>query len=572
MEGNEIRLERPILPLELKLFIKKINKFIKDTNNKFKKIKNVSVRNGVYSGVFVSIFILFFSFSIYNTIVAFIISFISVSIITAIVEFIKKTQKYTVSQRLGIALGFALLFAFCAIVFILIDTQIGNPVYSITNIIQYFINDILIKFFTTDAIRFAKLSYNRSKVMIEQIKELLKLKDETDRKIFFGCLMKYLGVLLVIILSSFLIYKSSNDASAANQNTARYVLIMLIPLLISIFIFSPSVNVDDMQITLLLGGGFIMMMIVLYSYFSISWNPTTLYYSSYSMNILLFIIFIVGLGILFKVFSGELKKMNGWPGFFINLLFFLPCLFNDGLQYLLNQFRITPNIVIILLFLEIVLVLLYVYIPVLINKISQSDKSTILNRPIFLDREIPIGDSSLFLLKPIDDSIVYKSEQVYRRNYTFSMWIYLNPQSSTNNAYVNGAKIFDFGGGKPRIDYKNQSNNTRIPNKDVYIISFSNTSPDAKYEIHLPNQKWNNFVFNYVDSKVDLYINGSLERSFEFSDNVPEYLPTDIITIGDKNGLQGSICNVRYLPDILTPEKIMLLYNLLHMRNPPLNI
>jgi hypothetical protein len=572
MEGDEIRLDRPTIPLKLRLSIKKINKFIKDTNNKFKKIKNVSVRNGVYSGIFISIFILFFSFSIYNTIIAFIISFISVSIITSIVEFIKKTQKYTISQRLGIALGFALLLAFAAIIIILIDTQIGNPVYSISNMIQYFINDMVIKFFTTDAIRFAKSSYNSSKVVLDQIAELLKMKEEEDRKIFFGCLMKYLGVLLVIVLASFLIYKSSNDATAVNKNTIPYVLIILIPLLISIFIFSPSINMDDMPIMLLLAGGFIMMMIVLYSYFSISWNPTTLYYSSYSMNILLFIIFIVGLGICFKVFSGELKKMTGWSGFFINLLFFLPCLFNDGLQYLLNQFRITPNIVIILLFLEIVLVLLYVYIPVLINKLSQSDKSIILNRPIFLDREIPIGDSSLFLLKPIDDTVIYNSEQVYRRNYTFSMWIYLNPQSSSNNAYENGAKIFDFGGGKPSIYYKNQSKNTRIPNKDIYIISFSNTSQDAKYELHLPNQKWNNFVFNYVDSKVDLYINGSLERTFEFSDNVPEYLPTDTITIGDKNGLQGAICNVSYHTEILLPEKIMLLYNLLHMRNPPLNV
>ena len=218
------------------------------------------------------------------------------------------------------------------------------------------------------------------------------------------------------------------------------------------------------------------------------------------------------------------------------------------------------------------MVLLYVYIPVLIDKIAKKDTSSLLNRPIFIDREIPIGDSSLFLLNPIDDNSVYKTDQLYRKNYAFSMWIYLNQHSSSNSAYVNGAKIFDFGGGKPSIFYKNQSDNTRIPNKDMYIITFSNTSTDTKYEIHLQNQKWNNFVFNYLDSKVDLYINGSLEQSFELANNLPEYLPTDVITVGDKNGLQGAICNVNFYNNPMTPEKIMLLYNLLSVKNPPLNL
>jgi len=567
---DEIRLDRPTMPRKLKIFIKKINKLIKDTNEKFKKIKNVSARNGVYAGVFVSIFILFFSFSIFNTIAAFIISFISVSIITTMVEFIKKTTKYTPSQRFGIGLGFALLLAFCAILIMLIDTNIGNPVYSVTNMITYFAQ-FVIKFFTADAIRFAKHSYEKTNDIQSQVLELLKLKDENDIKLLYGCLTKYLGVLLVILLSCFLIFKSTTDPTALNKNTIPYVLFMIVPLLMSIFIFSPIVDNSDISILLLLSLGFIIMMIIIYTYFSISWNPTILYYSSYSMNILLILIIIIGLAILFKVFSGQLNKLTGWPGFFINLLFFLPCLLYDGLQYIANQFYITPNIVILLLFLEILLVLLYVYIPVLIDKISQSDKTLLLNRPIFIDKEIPIGDSSLFLLNKIDDDTVYNSEPVYRKNYTFSMWIYLNQHSNANDAYANGAKIFDFGGGKPSIYYKNQSNNTRIPHKDVYIISFSNTSPDAKYEIHLQNQKWNNFVFNYIDSKVDLYINGSLERTFEFDNSIPEYLPTDIITVGDKNGLQGAICNVHLYKEPLSIEKIMLLYNLLNMKNPPLN-
>jgi hypothetical protein len=176
----------------------------------------------------------------------------------------------------------------------------------------------------------------------------------------------------------------------------------------------------------------------------------------------------------------------------------------------------------------------------------------------------------MFLLNPIDDNSVYTQPNPYRRNYTFSMWIYLNPQSNSNIAYINGAKIFDFGNGKPSISYKNQSDNTRLANKDIYMVSFTNKGGrDAPSEISLPNQKWNNFVFNYFDSKVDLYINGSLERSFEFSNNMPEYLPTDVITVGSNNGLQGAICNVNYYKTPLSSEKITTVYNLLSMKNPP---
>jgi hypothetical protein len=351
------------------------------------------------------------------------------------------------------------------------------------------------------------------------------------------------------------------------------------PLLVSLLLFSPVIKGTDMPLLMMLGGGFIVFMILIFSYYSMSWTPTTVYYGSYFMTGLLAIIVIIGLGILFKLFSGEFKKLSGWPGFFANLFFFIPCLASDGLQYLFYQFKITPNIVILLLFIEIALVLLYAYTPVIIDKILQKDNTLLLNHPVFINREIPIGNSSLLLTEPISDNSVYKQPDTYRTNYTFSMWIYLNPHSNSNSAYENGAKIFDFGNGKPSIYYYNQSNNTRLANKDVYGIQFTNKILDSSLniiksgnEISLPNQKWNNFVFNYFDSKVDLYVNGSLERTFEFSNNMPEYRPTDLITVGDKDGLQGAICNVHYYKTPLSAETISSLYNLLFMKNPPLNI
>jgi hypothetical protein len=70
----------------------------------------------------------------------------------------------------------------------------------------------------------------------------------------------------------------------------------------------------------------IIFMILIFSYYSMAWTPNTVYYGSYVMNTLLAVIVIIGLGIVFKLFSGQFKKLSGWPGFFANLFFFIPFL------------------------------------------------------------------------------------------------------------------------------------------------------------------------------------------------------------------------------------------------------
>jgi hypothetical protein len=564
---------RPSIPPELINILNKIKDPIMKIKVGIDKVKDVNARNGIYAGIFLSVLTLLSSLSIYRTVIAFILAFIVVSLISAIIKFIEKTTKYTIGQRIGIAIGFALLFMFCAIIIVLIDTQIGNPVYTILTMLTSINNGILKDL----ASSFFKSSKDSSKVFFDQITELLRLKTAEDRSIFMGCLIKYLGALLAIVLIGIAMFKATNDPTAMNRNAISYAMLMIVPLLISFFIFSPMVNAEDMSLLSILGGGFIFLMIAIYIYYCSSWTPNSIYYSSYLMNALLFTIIIVGLGIVFKVFSGQVKKLSGWPGFFANLFFFIPCLLSDAVQYIFYQFKITPNIVILLLFIEIILIVLYACVPLIIDKISKSNTSTLVSRPMFINRAIPIGDSSLFLMNPIDDSNV--NSQTYRTNYAFSMWIYLNQHSSANSSYTNSANIFDFGNGKPTIAFKNESTNTRLINKDVYIITFTNTSVDASnnqvdtnYEISLPNQKWNNFVFNYIDSKVDLYINGSLERTFEFANNVPNYLPTDVITVGSNNGLQGAICNINYYKTPISSETIVSLYNLLFMKNPPLNL
>lgn len=572
-------IERPRIPPKFLKFLKQLTIPFKKISEKIKKIKNKNLQNGVYGGVFVSLFAFFYTFSISKlgntlktSIVSFIVAFIVVSLMSAIVKFIEKTKQYTLSQRFGIALGFTLLLIFCLVILVFIDTQIGNPIYTMLYSLLVFDTSL----YKNSAKEKFKAFVESMKSLFEKFKQFMKINTPEERTLLFGSIIKYLAVILVIVFICIALMKSAFDPSAMTRNTIPYALLIIVPLLLSLIIFSPIIKDNDIPLLLMLGGGFIIFMILLFTYYSMSWTPTTVYYGSYIMNILLLIIIIIGLGIVFKLFSGQMKKLSGWPGFFANLFFFIPCLVSDGLQYLFYQFKITPNVVVLLLFIEITLIVLYAYMPVIFKKILQKDTHLLLNHPVFIDRALPIGNSSMFLMEPINDNSVYTQKNPYRTNYSFSMWIYLNPQTTSNSGYGKGAKIFDFGNGKPSISYKNQSDNTRLANKDVYIIQFTNKRFDASnnrvestYEISLPNQKWNNFVFNYVDSKADLYINGALERTFEFSTNIPKYLPTDVITVGSNNGLLGSICNINYYKTPLSAEKISVTYNLLFMKNPP---
>jgi hypothetical protein len=95
-------------------------------------------------------------------------------------------------------------------------------------------------------------------------------------------------------------------------------------------------------------------------------------------------------------------------------------------------------------------------------------------------------------------------------------------------------------------------------------------SPATQHIVELPSQKWNNFVFNYNNQLVDIFINGHLVRTIEL-DEIPIYNPTDLVTIGQDNGANGAVCNIQYYTNPLTKYQIVNNYNLLMDANPPIN-
>jgi len=94
---------------------------------------------------------------------------------------------------------------------------------------------------------------------------------------------------------------------------------------------------------------------------------------------------------------------------------------------------------------------------------------------------------------------------------------------------------------------------------------------ENSFRLTIPSQKWNHIVFNYYQNTVDLFINGNLERSMNLKNSPIRMLPTDIISVGELNGVNGAICNIVYYAEPLTKTKISHIYNTNFMKNPPIS-
>ena len=381
-------------------------------------------------------------------------------------------------------------------------------------------------------------------------------------------LMKYAGLYAVIAVAIWILYAASFDATSLTSKSYVYAFSIIVPLILIIgyvYPFTAAQN-NPLYNTVIMGLIFIFFTSMFYYFASTSLQTFTTI--SYFINFIIVLIVLVGLAVLFYVCSNFLKHLEGWPGFITYFIFYIPCLVIDFVKYIKNEFAITSNVVYILFIVEVLLILLYIYLPKLVEYISYTDGVVLLNESIFLDNQQVIGNNKPFIMPPLDENAANKDQVVYRKNYGLSMWIYLNTAAMNNSAYSKETTIFDYGGGKPKITYFN--NTATDSGKDKYIIYFTNKKTgEMSYEITLPSQKWNYFAFNFSTTTADLFINGKLEKTFTYIGNRPTYAPTDAITVGSPQGLNGAICNIRYYAVPLSSSQIANSYNLLMYKNPP---
>ena len=375
----------------------------------------------------------------------------------------------------------------------------------------------------------------------------------------------------------------------ALYNIQKYFFYIAVPLAL-MFAVLLHLNTSSSALTQFLKIAVVMVAVgIAIYYYSLS-TGSEFIFSGYFKNGLLTVVILIALAIIYQITISYMSSLTGIPGFIAQLIFYIPCILWDLWLYVFREFQLTPFAIYAFILLEIVLILIYVYLPNMISSVTGlKDGVQLLSGVYWLNKpQNIIATSAMLKQMPTQTQILNGHSGQYRSNYCISMWVYINPQAPSAISYSRESEIITYGftdaSGiqhvKPMIRYYGGGNTTDQPiERDKYVFYFATYPPtnqydssgDTFYDLTLPNQKWNQIVLNYNRNIVDLFINGSLERSFNTANHLPIFSPLDTITVGSQDGIDGAICNVAYYNHPLSAKQIAFSYNMLMNANPPVS-
>ena len=373
----------------------------------------------------------------------------------------------------------------------------------------------------------------------------------------------YLWLFLSNIILLVAIYWILNSEEISSASKYTYVL-MSMSLITGLLLYNVvSTRSNDSQ-----GIGIAMLVSLVFVGIVYQFDSTTTSFHDqifkYSTYIIGSLCVLVGLAMLVNNVYRSLRNMSGLSGFIIDFIFYLPCVINDFVSYVKDEFRLTPPVVFILFAIEMMLISGFIAISYMPRIAINLGGTPIVNDVVFIDSKYVYKN---VIIPPELDKLTSDSPMLKTNRYAISLWTFLNQRTNQSNRETN---IFSYGskegGWKPRIEFLGAVDSYKQKFRDTYRIT---VAPGFSYELEIASQVWNNFVFNYNGDYVDLFINGHLERSFKC---IPKYNEaTDQFIVGEDNGLYGAICNLNYYDEPLSLRQITAAYNLLNGRNPPIN-
>lgn len=376
----------------------------------------------------------------------------------------------------------------------------------------------------------------------------------------------YFIIIGALIYLYYQMYLASNDITAGSRRFNLYLVVIVIPIILIFYALMNLSTTPTNQMYMLLFGA-----IIAFSFFGLFYflrtNISEYIFNRYVVLILTVLIILIGLSIIFTIFSGTLRRLEGWVGFVSNLIFFIPCLVSDFVTYFLKDLKESPAAIVVLFLIEIGLILAYFFMVPVLNTQIYPEKVYILNDSQFLNEE------TTYDVLPANNK------------YALSMWIYINAMPHSKTSYSKETPIFFYGVGNNTPHIKIAYANNAL-NSEEFIIYLH----EKKYTIKLPLQKWNNFVINYntydekdekeetiYKTEIDLFVNGVLERSHSIEGS-KEPDSGNTLTTGSSDdkafqngGLYGAISNISYYKNPLTEMAIINDYNFLSLKNPPLD-
>ena len=327
-------------------------------------------------------------------------------------------------------------------------------------------------------------------------------------------------------------------------------LISLVPDLVPIGFWTTLFKLILLLLTL---GGLVTL--TLYLFFYTPW-PLTLV-----IELLNIAIIVITLALIFK------SLVSLFPTFDINqpsrlrliktVIFYIPCLFIDLINYLKEQYQLTTPTTWILLLIEVLTIGLRLLLPIIYkqyNKLISPSGDLVKKGPISLHHSTNLGIFQNHILALDNNNLSKKA--TFNYNYAISCWIWINPQPpSTSKAYNKVTSILNYGD-VLKINYNKYNieilaattERNKIMEQIIEIYSFKD----------VPYQRWNNFILNYNGGTLDIFINNKLVSSTQ---NISPIMYYNKVTAGDDNGIYGGIKDIIYYDHILSSKQINAIYN-----------
>jgi hypothetical protein len=329
--------------------------------------------------------------------------------------------------------------------------------------------------------------------------------------------------------------------------------------------------------------------------------------TSFILNLLLVLVILT---IIYKTIYTELPYGNSTKNSFFDLLisviFFIPCIFSNIYDFIMNTFikdynsattgTFTLIIVMILLFLSIYI------LPTFEDTVILQGGKLLIDEPINTRHETELATYNTLKIN-LKDTFKNKITNYFKDNtnnylnysldiskfdyrYALSFWVFLDSMPpSTNESYDKYTSILSYGG-KPDILFNPSLNTILVTMKmksvdanKFNILDIKETNYDDNYLIdnqsivivskmeNILLQKWNQFIINCDGGIIDIFYNNELVKSA--IDIVP-YMTMDNLTVGQERGIYGGVCNVVYYNEPLTITQMYYSYNTVKSSDPPI--
>jgi hypothetical protein len=403
------------------------------------------------------------------------------------------------------------------------------------------------------------------------MKQLQPPKVKPNRLITFATYV--LPMIILIILGMFL---GTTEHTANLFNPYVWIFMVLVPLCIMFFILQKLPQLASNGVFFGIVALCIAFLVLFFSLYELASSYSTILNTIFKYLVIILIV-LVGLSILFSILSSYTKD-GGWKGFWTKLFFYIPCMMIDMIVDFSKDLRVTPRPTLILLIIEIILIVVFFlgtdmmtwfksFWKRWINPDTNNGSTVLLATPILLHTrtETILANNTQLIITTTG----LNQQNPYRKTYSLSVWISINPNESitdeTSSTEINvlyyASKSLDENNQwtylhpKPRITYTHTK-------QDVFNIYVKEAN--EPYQLHIANQKWNQFMFVYNENHVDLFVNGYLVKTWQKTDGITQtYTNNDMIVIGDMyHKLYGAVGEVIYYDHAVTSGEIANLWNI----------